>query len=174
MVVCFRAVRHPLLSLLMSRRMGRRLAGVPSLMRRRDNSRSDRCVQRTPARIGSPAVHACNRWRRVASGLAARRRAAGAPLFCGCAPRPHPRPPPARGDLAGEFWDRRPKPGPYPRSHHAPVARLRWPHTAVGPSPRANRRSAASSLRSLLETTAQIMRESLSRTTRSHCICGGC
>lgn len=37
--------------------MVRRLAGVRIAMSRRDNSRSDKLVQRTPARIGSPAVN---------------------------------------------------------------------------------------------------------------------
>src|SRR5215813_362356 len=151
MVVFFRAVRQPILSLRSSRRIVRRLAGVPSANRRRDNSRSDRFVHSTPARIGSPAVNSCNKWRRFTSRVGcATVRGGRPPLFCGCVPPLHPWAPPGRGGLDGWFSGRTPRFGRCTQSRHAPAWRPRWPHIDVDLSPTATQRIVASSLQSRL------------------------
>src|SRR5215475_7285440 len=152
-VFFLRAVRWPSFSFLSSRRIVRRLAGVPSANNRRDNSRSDRLVHSTPSRIGSPAVNSSNSWRRFASrGGCATARCRRPPLFFGCAQLPHPLPPLDHGDPGEWFSDRTPKPVRCTRLRHAPVWSPLLPHTAVDPSPTATRRSAASSVRPLLNT----------------------
>src|SRR5712691_3241799 len=152
-VFFFRAVRRPILSFLISRRIVRRLAGVPSANRRRDNSRSDRFVHSTPSRIGSPAVNSCNRRRRFASRVGCATICGGRPPpFFGCAQPPHPLPPPARGGLDGWFSDRTPRPARCTRPRHAPAWPPRRLHIDGDPFPTATRRTASSSLRSLLHT----------------------
>src|SRR5215475_2302407 len=152
-VFFLRAVRWPSLSFLSRRRIVRRLAGVPSANSRRDHSRNDKFVHSTPSRIGSPAVNSCNKWRRFASRVGcATARGGRPPPFCGCAPPPHPLPLPDRGDPDEWFADRTPRPARYTRPRHAPAWPLRQPHTDVDPSPIATRRTAASFVRSLLNT----------------------
>src|SRR5215813_3662135 len=152
-VFFFRAVRWPSLSFLSSRRIVRRLAGVPSANSRRDNSRNDRLVHNTPSRIGSPAVYSCNRCRRFASRVGwATARGGRPPPFCGYDPPPRPLPPPGRGGLDEWFADRTPRYAQYTRPRHAPTWPLRQPHTAVDLFPTAIQRTAASSVRSLLHT----------------------
>src|SRR5215813_2590943 len=153
MVFFFRAVRQPICSFRSSRRMVRRLAGVPIATRRRDNSRNDRLVHSTPSRIGSPAVNSCNKWRRFSSKAGwATARGGRPPLFFGCAPPPHPLPPPTRGGLDEWFSDRTPTPVRYTPRRHAPAWPPQRPHTDGDPSPTATRRTAASSVRPRLHS----------------------
>src|SRR5215510_514031 len=64
----------------------------------------------------------------------------------------HPLLPRDRADLDEWFWGRTPTPARCTRPHHGPAWRPRWPHTDVGPFPTTTQKSAASSLRSLLNT----------------------
>ena len=150
-VFFFRAVRQPILSLRSSRRIVRRLAGVPSATSRRDNARSDRCVHSTPARMGSPAVNSCNKWRRLSSQVGCATVHGGAPpFFGGCVPPLHPWPPLVRGGLDRWFLGRTPKGGRCTQSRHAPAWRPQWPHIDVDLSPTATQRIVASSLQARL------------------------
>src|SRR5262249_33530782 len=170
--------------------------GAPSANSGRDTWRSDRFVHSTPARIGSPAVNACNKWRRFTSRVGcATVRGGRPPLFCGCVPPLHPWAPPVRGGLDGWFSGRTPRFGRCTQSRHAPAWRPRWPHIDVDLSPTATQRIVASSLQSRLyilpyhppglqglrrrqDTTAQASREVIlnrilsgaAATLRRHCL----
>src|SRR6266851_764594 len=138
-VFFLRAVRWPSLRFLSRRRIVRRLAGVPSANSRRDNSRNDRFVHSTPARIGSPAVNSCNSWRRWASrDGCATARGGRPPLFVGGARQPHPLHLLGRGGLDEWFSDRTPKPARCTRPRHAPAWSPRRPHSDVDLSPTAS------------------------------------
>src|SRR6266852_1632993 len=147
-VFFFRAVRRPNFSFRSKRRMVRRLAGVPIATNRRNNSRSDKFVHNTPARMGSPAVNSPSSCRKLASRdgqmvVRARR----PPLFFGSDPLPDLRVGPTPSSPAGWFLDRRLKAARCTRRPHVPA----WPpqprHIADGPSPTANRRTVSSSFR---------------------------
>jgi hypothetical protein len=109
-----------------ARRIVRRLAGGASANSRRDHSRNDRLSHSTPARIGSPALHSCNRWRRFGSlpGSAVRLLAMSVHPFFRMRPAAASSsalPPPDRGSLDEWFSDRTPRPAPCPRPRHAPA-----------------------------------------------------
>src|SRR5262249_29564525 len=152
-VFCLRAVRRPACSFLSSRRIVRRLAGVPSANSRLDNSRSDKFVHSTPSRLGSPAVNSCNKARRFASRAGCAPTHGGRPpLLCGCTQPPHPLSPRDRVDLDEWFWGRTPRPARCIRPRHGPAWRPQRPRTDGDPFPTTTQRSAASFLRSLLNT----------------------
>ena len=117
--------------------------------RRRHTACHDRLVHSTPARLGSPAVHSCHRWRRLASrGGGATARGGRPPLGFGGARPPPPLPPPDRRGLDEWLSERTPRPVRCPRSHQA----LAWPPTDADPAPTANRSSAAAAVQQLLPT----------------------
>src|SRR5215471_13783565 len=129
------------------------MAGVPNANSRLDNSRSDKFVHSTPSRIGSPAVNSCNKARRFASRAGCATTHGGRPpLLCGCAQPPHPLSPRDRVDLDEWFWGRTPRPARCIRPRHGPAWRPQRPRTDGDPFPTTTQRSAASSLRSLLNT----------------------
>jgi hypothetical protein len=130
--------------------MVRRLAGVPISISRRDSSRSDRFVQSTPSRIGSPAVNSASNCRKLSSSEGRVAVSGGRPpLFFGPVRQPDPRLHPSPSCLAGSFSDRTTRAGRCNRRRHARASPPRLRRTAADPSPTANHRTVSSSLRRL-------------------------
>ncbi len=96
------------------------LAGVPNPINRRDSSRNDKLVHKTPTRIGSPAVNSCNSCRRLASSCG--RESVNdlrPPLFFVSALPPSPPVLPVPSDLGELSSDRTVRRGRCTRYRHA-------------------------------------------------------